>query len=315
MKRTKLPIEFIVQEENSRSTYRDQDLQELMGSMKRHGLLHPIGVKKISGDEYEVVFGNRRFVAAEKLGWHEIDVTVVESATDAHRDILNLVENLRRSDITAHDEGRILLNLIKSGLTEAEVAVRVGTTVKRVKDSIEVFKSVPRELRDRIVPTMQAGRKHQGRVPASVMSKLSGIARETRMTAGERNAFFNKAVSTGASLRMVGNIARFVKGGIPVEEAFDKANNLYCTTLWITADLDVMRKLEKKYKVKYADLLTQHLYARKEFGIKTKRNSTTVTPGGLQYKKAVLISNKRNGAAGTKTWVRGSKDNRESSRA
>jgi ParB/RepB/Spo0J family partition protein len=67
MEYKEIELQKIFQKENSRSQYRNEDLQELMASMSQDGLLHPIGVAK-NGDKFEVLFGNRRYMAAKKLG-------------------------------------------------------------------------------------------------------------------------------------------------------------------------------------------------------------------------------------------------------
>ncbi len=72
-------------------------LEELTASIKRHGLLHPIIVVQ-KGPDYTIVSGERRFRAAEALGWTEIPA-IIKDLTDQDLLEIALVENLKRSDL------------------------------------------------------------------------------------------------------------------------------------------------------------------------------------------------------------------------
>ncbi len=122
-----IDLDLIDQNENSRVVYKRGDLAELMLSMKEAGLLQPVGVKK-TGDRYEAVFGNRRIMAAKKLGWTEIQAHIVDAKTDNDRDILNLIENIKRKNTTLAEDGRVFSNLLHRGLTIKEICARVGIT-------------------------------------------------------------------------------------------------------------------------------------------------------------------------------------------
>src|SRR5258707_15899848 len=73
-------------------------IDELAGSLREHGLLQPIVVRR-TGAGYELIAGHRRLEAAKTLGWTEI-AAVVRDETDDQAYILTLVENLQREDLT-----------------------------------------------------------------------------------------------------------------------------------------------------------------------------------------------------------------------
>lgn len=81
-----------------RKTFNQESLEELADSLKRHGLLHPIVVVKNESEGYTIVSGERRYRAAESLGWSEIPAIIRDFS---EQDLLEiaLVENLKRSDL------------------------------------------------------------------------------------------------------------------------------------------------------------------------------------------------------------------------
>src|ERR1043165_7563349 len=106
MKIINIAIDKIHQNENSRAILDHNDLSDLMLSLKKNGLLQPVGVMKTNLG-YEAVFGNRRILAARKLGWAEVPAVVLDIDSDIDRDILNLLENQQRVAVTLKEEGRL----------------------------------------------------------------------------------------------------------------------------------------------------------------------------------------------------------------
>lgn len=79
-----------------------EDFKRLVASMSYFGLLSPLGVRLLEDGSYELVYGYRRFFAANLLGWTEIEVVILPDGED--RDILNLIENLMRQNMTFYEE-------------------------------------------------------------------------------------------------------------------------------------------------------------------------------------------------------------------
>ena len=84
----------------------DKDaLAELAASIKQNGLVQPITVRALPDDRYMIVAGERRWRAHVLAGLASIEANVIE-VSDRERDILAIVENLQRADITPLEEGR-----------------------------------------------------------------------------------------------------------------------------------------------------------------------------------------------------------------
>lgn len=79
-----------------------EGLETLAASIKAHGLLQPVIVAD-TGDGFELIAGFRRYAAVEKLGWKEIPCRVVEAKQPGDIELLNLVENVQRYQLTPYE--------------------------------------------------------------------------------------------------------------------------------------------------------------------------------------------------------------------
>src|SRR4028118_245932 len=99
--------------------YFDPDkLEQLVLSIKEHGILEPLLVRPRPGGEYELVAGERRYRAAQKLGLAEVPV-VIRKLTDEEALALSLIENLHREDLNPVDRKSGILQLLSLKLNVA----------------------------------------------------------------------------------------------------------------------------------------------------------------------------------------------------
>jgi len=99
--------------------YFDPDkLEQLVLSIKEHGILEPLLVRPRPGGEYELVAGERRYRAAQKLGLAEVPV-VIRKLTDEEALALSLIENLHREDLNPVEETEGILQLLSLKLNVA----------------------------------------------------------------------------------------------------------------------------------------------------------------------------------------------------
>ena len=99
-------------------------LAELAASIKSSGLAQPISVRA-HGDGHMIVMGERRWRAHVLAGLPTIEANVIDVA-DQERDILAIIENLQRQNITPLEEGRAFQRVLDTGLTPQELADRLG---------------------------------------------------------------------------------------------------------------------------------------------------------------------------------------------
>ncbi|WP_298141490.1 ParB/RepB/Spo0J family partition protein [uncultured Acinetobacter sp.] len=121
-----------------RRTINEQDLQELAASIEKHGVMQPIVVRPVDGDEqrpYEIIAGERRWRAAQLAGLTEIPA-IVRDLPDQVAIALALIENIQRQDLNPMDQAMALQRFHEEfGLSHQEIAETVGkarTTVSNL---------------------------------------------------------------------------------------------------------------------------------------------------------------------------------------
>ncbi len=114
-------------------------LQELVESIRLHGVLQPIEVSPRPGGLYDVLIGHRRFDAARKAGLREIPA-VVRRATNDERIVLQLVENLLRADVSPVDEGEAYKSLIDNyRYTIATLSTKFGKSLPYISARLRIL--------------------------------------------------------------------------------------------------------------------------------------------------------------------------------
>jgi ParB family chromosome partitioning protein len=90
-----------------RQNFREEKLEELANSIKKNGIIQPIAVRpnKAEIGKYEIVAGERRWLAAQRAGLHEIPVTILD-LSDVESLEVAIVENIQRDDLNPIEEAR-----------------------------------------------------------------------------------------------------------------------------------------------------------------------------------------------------------------
>lgn len=130
-----------------RKEFREEDLADLEASLRVSGLLQPITVRPAPrGDGFELIAGERRFRAAQRLGWTEI-AAVVRDVDDQLLLSLAMVENLQRSDLNPIEEAEGYDQMIREfALTQQEVADIVGKDRSTVANTLRLL-ALPASVR------------------------------------------------------------------------------------------------------------------------------------------------------------------------
>jgi ParB family chromosome partitioning protein len=125
-----------------RKTFRAEDLQELVASVKEKGVLQPIVVRR-KGDTWEIIAGERRFRAAQKLGLLTIPAVEV-TASDVESLEIALIENLQRADLSALEEADGYQRLIDEfQMTQEQIAQKVGKDRATVANGLRLLRLSP----------------------------------------------------------------------------------------------------------------------------------------------------------------------------
>src|SRR6266436_4335489 len=121
-----------------RTVFRDENLQEMVESIKQHGIIQPLICRK-SGDKYELIAGERRWRAAQRVGLAEAPV-IIRTASDQDVLELALIENLQREDLNPIEEATAFARLAKEFLLKQEdIARKVGKSRAAVANSMRLL--------------------------------------------------------------------------------------------------------------------------------------------------------------------------------
>jgi ParB family transcriptional regulator, chromosome partitioning protein len=125
---------------NPRRLFTDDELDELAASIRERGIIQPIVVRALKGDNFEIIAGERRWRAAQRAGLHDVPIAVVE-ANDAQSLEYAIIENVQRTDLNPIEEATGYLALMDDfNRTQEEVAQIVGKSRPHIANTIRLLK-------------------------------------------------------------------------------------------------------------------------------------------------------------------------------
>lgn len=141
-----LPVSSILTNRaQPRKTFDEHELRELTESIRQHGLLHPVLVRRKGDDFYEIIAGERRFRAAKRAKLTEIPA-MIRPSPDDDSTVLALIENIQRVNLNPVEEAKAYRQLMDEfRLTQEEVARRVGRDRASVANLCRIL-SLPRDV-------------------------------------------------------------------------------------------------------------------------------------------------------------------------
>ena len=135
-----LPVSQIESCRNQpRKNFDPEKLEELADSIREHGVIQPLTVRKLSSGYYQIIAGERRWRAARLAGLEEIPAVVIE-ADDRKAMELAMIENLQREDLNPMEEAQGYRALIDNyGMTQEQAAQRVGKSRSAVANAMRLL--------------------------------------------------------------------------------------------------------------------------------------------------------------------------------
>ena len=124
-----------------RKLFDEDSLQDLTSSIKERGIIQPIIVRKSKDDnsKYEIIAGERRWLAAQKAGLHQVPVVITE-VDDLKSLEFAIVENIQRSDLNAIEEARGYKRLIEEfSYDQEKVAQFIGKSRSHIANSLRLL--------------------------------------------------------------------------------------------------------------------------------------------------------------------------------
>ena len=188
-----IPIEELrVNPYQPRKTFNEESLQELAASIKEHGIIQPIIVKKsIKG--YEIVAGERRYRASKLAGKSTIPC-IIKDFTDEQMMEIAVLENLQREDLNSIEEALGIEMLMRNlNLTQEETAKRIGKSRSYVTNMLGLL-TLPNEVKEYV---------KQGKISTSHARSLSKIEDKNKIV-----ELANKIINENLNVREIEEVSK-----------------------------------------------------------------------------------------------------------
>ena len=178
-----------------RKNFDKENLEELTSSVKERGVIQPIIVRQSDDhkNKYEIIAGERRWLAAQNAGFHEVPVVITE-ADDLKSLEFAIVENVQRHDLNSIEEANGYQKLIDEfGYDQEKVAKFIGKSRSHVSNCLRLL-TLPKQIID-LIETNKLSQGH------------------AKVLVGLENAIFvaNKIIDKKLSVRQAENLVRFFK--------------------------------------------------------------------------------------------------------
>ncbi len=204
----KIAVDFISSNPyQPRMNFEPEALEELKKSIIANGLIQPITVRRIQGNQYQLVSGERRLRAYKEIGYKEIPAYIIKVESDEIMLALALIENIQREKLNPIEVGRAYKRLMdECHLTQEQIADKVGKDRTTIANSIRLLK-LPEQIQKSLVDEMIS----------------SGHARALINLPGENLQLYvlDKILKDGLSVRKVENLVKkLITEGIPQKKSF-----------------------------------------------------------------------------------------------
>ena len=199
-----------------RKRFDDEAISELADSIREHGLIQPLTVRRLASGYYQIIAGERRWRAAKEAGLAEVPVNIIE-ADDKKVMELGLIENLQREDLNPMEEANGYKTLMDEyGMTQEEVARRMGKSRPAIANALRLL-----TLPDAVRFLLEQGKLSAGHAKA-ILAAPAGEAQKK---------LAQKVVDEGLSVRETETLAkRLAKAAAapePVQKSVDPARETY----------------------------------------------------------------------------------------
>lgn len=260
-----VPVRDLVQRENSRLRYDESDMSELMVSLKQTGLLQAIGVRRVGdSNKYDVVFGNRRVIAAKKLGWKTIPATLALDANTKEKDVVlaNLTENIIRVNPSFAEQSFSFQKLIEAGLTKSEIAARLGITVKKVTSFLDATANMPNKYKKRVVHLTPGIRNKKGKIAGDAAILIENQKKHGTLSVAQANKLYEEAIKDGVTVRDVRNAVTIIRKGASVDSAIRKMRTIHTIMVSLNVDKNELEKCGLKEPVALNNFIRERVTAK-----------------------------------------------------
>ncbi len=216
-----------------RLAFDEEGLKELSESIKQHGIIQPLVLRRL-GNKFEIIAGERRYKAATMAGLKTVPA-IISNIDDNQSAEIALVENIQRRNLTAIEEAKSYKNLLDRGyLTQEQLAQKMGVSQSTIANKLRLL-NLSQEVQDALL---------QEKISERHARSLLAIPKE------EQNEWLKKIISKRMTVRQLDLEIKKAKGGpseeIPEvkEETTPDLNNMINNNIAKEEKLETINNLE-----------------------------------------------------------------------
>lgn len=174
----KIPISSIVPNRfQPRTVFNDDKIAELAQTIHTHGIIQPIVVREYELGKFELIAGERRYRAMQKLGW-ELAPVIIKNFNDRETASVALIENLQREELSPIEEAIAYSKLLElHQLTQEALAQRLGIGQSTVANKLRLLK-LPEEVREALLNKTITERHARSLIPLKDVEKQIALLQE-----------------------------------------------------------------------------------------------------------------------------------------
>ena len=222
-----------------RLTFDEKSLNELASSIKEHGIIQPLVLRRL-GDKYEIIAGERRYKAAQLAGLTEVPA-IISNIDDNKSAEIALVENVQRRNLNSLEEAKSYKKILdKEGLTQEELAKKIGVSQSTIANKLRLL-NLTSEAQDALMNDKISERHARSLLSVTNPEKQKALLNKViseRLTVRQLDDEIKKE-STPASENTLNHVPSYDElgdVGTPVEETpvtneseniFNSSNNIF----------------------------------------------------------------------------------------
>lgn len=204
-----------------RLAFGERELNELSASIKQHGIISPLLLRKI-GNKFEIIAGERRYKAATMAGLNNVPAIILETDDNTSAEIA-IIENIQRKDLTAIEEAQSYKKLLDKGNTQEMIAKKLGIAQSTIANKLRLL-ALPEEVQEALLNNKISERHARSLLRLNSVEKqielLNKIVNE-KLTVRETDEEIDKQLNSNIQIEEL-------KTSIPVieeEEIFEIDDN------------------------------------------------------------------------------------------
>lgn len=222
-----------------RLTFDEKSLNELASSIKEHGIIQPLVLRRL-GDKYEIIAGERRYKAAQLAGLTEVPA-IISNIDDNKSAEIALVENVQRRNLNSLEEAKSYKKILdKEGLTQDELAKKIGVSQSTIANKLRLL-NLTSEAQDALMNDKISERHARSLLSVSDPDKQKALLNKViseRLTVRQLDDEIKKEsnLASESALNHVPSYDELGDVGTPVEESpvtneseniFNSSNNRF----------------------------------------------------------------------------------------